>query len=326
MLNLKSQGCSPRRSVVSILTRKGIVTLLLLLIGLFALPAMTMRASGQLVGLVCLAPQGVIACPAPPVTIGGTVGSQLMVSVVLQGSDVINGFDVTLKANPSILKPVDADTTGSLLSGGSIIVKCIGGVLKSGPTCLSTDTSDTIHLAVVVGFFTGAPTTGLLFTAVYNVTGSANTSIGYQTGCSPSSVSGTNICVDFTNGTFLPVPENVQDATYTLLPTPTFTLSATYLILSINKRFSFPDTITVTSVNGFDGTVSLTAAISPVPKHSPSFSFNPSTVTLSSGGSATSILTVSVPSNATQGNYVLTVTGVGGTESASIQISLSVIP
>ncbi len=326
MLSLICQASLTRRVVNTALNRRGLVAVLLVLIGLSVLPALTMRVSGQLVGLVCLAPEGVIACPAPPVTIGGTVGSQLVVSVVLQGSDVINGFDVTLKADPSVLKPVDAVITGSLLSEGSILVKCIGGVLKSGPTCSTTDTNDTIHLAMVVPYFTFAPTTGLLFTAVYNVTGSANTSIGYQTGCSPSSVNGTDICVVFSNGTFLPVPENVQGATYTLLPTPTFTLSAAYLILSISKRSSFPDTITITSVNGFDGTVSLTATISPVPKHSPSLSFNPSTVSLSSGGSATSILTVSVPSNATQGEYVLTVTGVGGTESASIQISLSVLP
>ncbi len=310
----------------SALNRRGRIALLLVLIGLSVLPALTVRVSGQLVGLVCLAPEGVIACPAPPVTIGGTVGSQLMVSVVLQGSDVINGFDVTLKADPSVLKSVDAVITGSLLSGGSIIVKCIGGVLKSGPTCLSTDTNDTIHLAMVVPYFTLAPTTGLLFTAVYNVTGSANTNIGYQTGCSPSSVNGTDICVDLSDGTIVPVPENVQDATYTQLPTPTFILNADVLIATVSKRSSVTRTITATSVNGFDGIVSLTTTIAPVSKHSPSSSLAPSTVTLSSGGSGASVLTMSAASNTTQGNYVITVIGAAGMESASIQIWLQVIP
>src|SRR5947207_2568648 len=103
----------------------------------------------QLVGLVCLAPTSVNQCPAPPVTVGAAVGSQLRVSVVLQGSDSVSGFDITLKANSSLLKPVDADASGSLMSGGSVIVKCIGGVLKQGSVCSPTDTTDTIHLVMV---------------------------------------------------------------------------------------------------------------------------------------------------------------------------------
>src|SRR5438094_4791538 len=96
------------------------VLLVLLLLGgiwIFLPPG-----QAQLTGLVCLAPAGATACPAPPVTIGGLVGAQLTVNVVIQGSDSINGFDITLKTDHTVLKPADAvaDTT-SLLTGGSVI-------------------------------------------------------------------------------------------------------------------------------------------------------------------------------------------------------------
>ncbi len=147
-------------------------------------------------------------------------------NVLVQGSDAFSGFDVTLKANHTILKPVNASIGGSLLSGGTIVVECIGGVLKKGPTCLSTDNSDTIHLVMVgpAGFLTTSPVTGLLFTATYNVTGTTTTPIGYQTGYSPSSVSGSTTCVLFLNGSLSFLQETVQGATYTQAPTPTFSI------------------------------------------------------------------------------------------------------
>ncbi len=178
----------------------------------------------------------------------------------------------------------------------------------------------------MVGPITISLVTGLLFTAVYNVTGSADTRIGYQTGCPVSSVSGTDVCVLLANGTVAPVPENVQDATYTQLPTPTFILATDFLFHSVLKRSSTNIGLTLTSINGFQGPVSLSVSVAPIAKHPPAFSFSPSTVTLLSGGSTTSVLTVSAASNTTQDTYVVTVTGKGGAESASIQISVEVIP
>ncbi len=285
-------------------------------------------AVAQTVGLVCLTPVSANACPAPPVTVSGSVGGQLMVPVLVQGSDILNGFDITLKTNHTVLVPAGVSVTGSLLTGGTTVLECLGTVLKAGPRCSPTDTPDTLHLVLAgpPGFFTFAPTTGLLFTAVYNITGTATTSIVYQTGCSPSSVSGTSTCVLVTNGSISPVAENVQTAIYTTSPTPTFTVTADFTLVGVRKGSSTTRQILVTSLNGFAGTVSLSVSITPIAKHSPTLSFTPSTVTMTAGGFATSVLTIATASNTTQGDYVLTVTGTSGTLSASVQMQLTVVP
>src|SRR2546429_2238977 len=101
-----------------------------------------------------------------------------------QGADSIGGFDITLVANHTIIKPADARLAGSILSGGTVLAKRIGGVLKTGAACRPSDSLDTIELAAIdpPGQVTYAPTTGLLFTAVYNVTGTIGTPIDFQTG------------------------------------------------------------------------------------------------------------------------------------------------
>ncbi len=316
----------PLRDGVMSLTLTRVIALgaLILLVSLVPLP----RANAQVVGLVCLAPTSVSQCPGIPVTITGTVGSQLSVSVFVQDSDSINGFDITLKVNSSILKPVDAYLSGSLLSGGSVLLKCIGLALKQGPVCSSTDTPDTIHFAVAgpVGFLTTFPSMGLLFTAVYNVTSSTSSALVFQTGCSQSSVSGTSMCVGLSNGTILPVPENVQTATYTQAPIPTLILTVDFANVAVGKRSSTNLTLTVFSINGLSGAVSISTSLSPSNKHPPSLLLSPPTVNLVSGGLATSILTITEPANTTTGIYFITVTAQSGTASGSIQIELQVNP
>src|SRR5260370_17591887 len=129
----------------------------------------------------------------------------------------MNGFGVTLIADHTFLPPADADLTGTVLSQAtppgtnSVIVKCIGGILKAGSTCDSTtDTVDTIHFAAIaaLGSITPGGISGLLFTAVYNITGSVppgGISISYQTGCVNTTVAGS--CFTIPTGTPPPHPQ-----------------------------------------------------------------------------------------------------------------------
>src|SRR5213592_1559984 len=73
---------------------------------------------------------------------------------------------------------------------------------------------------------TGTPTTGLLFTAIYNVTGTTpGIALGFQTGCANTSVSG-GVCVTVANGTLIPVPETIQTATFSNSPpSPDFSIT-----------------------------------------------------------------------------------------------------
>jgi hypothetical protein len=250
----------------------------------------------------------------------------MSVSVIVQGSDGFNGFDVTLKANHTIIKPADASLVGSILSDGTIFDKCIGGVLKAGPTCPSTDTVDTIHLVVVRQFLTFAPTTALLFTATYNVTGTATTPISFQTGCTPSSVNGTTTCVTLTNGSTSNPLLKAQTASYTAAPAPTFAMASSRGDISLGKGETGNSTLTLVSLNGFVGSVALSITFNPAERHPPVFSTNPSTVPLTSGGSNTALFIVSTRDNTDKLTYSVTITASSAGVIDAIQIRVSVLP
>src|SRR5207244_13525866 len=97
----------------------------------------------------------------------------------------------------------------------AVVVLCVQGISVVG-NCLSTDTIDTLHYSVVGGKTTASPSGGLLFTALYNITGTTpatGTPIGYQTNCS-GSVSVPGECVTILTGTPNPAPETSMTATF----------------------------------------------------------------------------------------------------------------
>jgi hypothetical protein len=288
----------------------------------------TLSVQGQLVGLVCLSPSSSGSCPAPPVTVTAPVGTQLMIGVLIQSSDSISGFDITMKANHTALVPAGISMTGSLLFGGTIIDECFGGVVKVGPRCSTTDGVDTLHLAAVgpSGFLTRSPTSGLLFTAVYNVTGTATTAINYQTGCSNSSVTGTTTCVVFSNGSIVGPAETVQTATYAVTPVPTFSIATGFGEITMGKGSSANLTLTLASLNGFAGNVALSTISNSTARHPPTFSTSPSSVTLVAGGSGTAFLLVTTRSNVDKITYFVTIAASSGSISESVLIQIFVIP
>jgi len=95
--------------------------------------------------------------------------------------------------------------------------------------------------------------------------------------------------------------------------------------LAIPGGSSTSETVTVTSLNGFSGNVTLTA--SPSPQVSAvTLALNPTLVTLTAGGSATSTLTVTATSSAPRGLYVLSVVGTSGPTQRTNPITLAVTP
>jgi hypothetical protein len=91
----------------------------------------------------------------------------------------------------------------------------------------------------------------------------------------------------------------------------------------VSRGSSATSTITVSSLSGFTGTVSLSASVAPSVHHSPTATLNPSSVTLTSSP-ASSILTVNTRSTPV-GTYIVTVTGTSGTQTAAVQITVNVI-
>lgn len=97
--------------------------------------------------------------------------------------------------------------------------------------------------------------------------------------------------------------------------TPDYSLSASPSSLSITQGNSGNSTITVTPINGFTGSVSLSASGLPTGVTA-TFGTNPTT--------STSVLTLSASSTATTGTTTVTVTGTSGTTSHTTTISLTV--
>ncbi|HYY92451.1 MAG TPA: hypothetical protein VE955_10725, partial [Candidatus Dormibacteraeota bacterium] len=97
--------------------------------------------------------------------------------------------------------------------------------------------------------------------------------------------------------------------------------------LSVTQNSTSASTITLSSLDGFSGTLNLTATVSP---SGPNLSFTTASVILSSGGTAQSTLTVSAiggPYNTVAtGMYTVTLTVTNGTLSHSKTLQATVNP
>ena len=100
-----------------------------------------------------------------------------------------------------------------------------------------------------------------------------------------------------------------------LSSTSSFTLARSASALSVTQGASATDTITVTDVGGFTGSVTLAASGLPSGVTA-AFATNPAT--------STSVLTLTASGTAVAGTSILTITGTSGTQTASTSISLTV--
>src|SRR3989441_6493532 len=231
--------------VVSYLYKRilvGLVPLILVLgvagyIGSIAIPTAHAATTG-FPGLVCLNDPSV-ASVTTPCQNGGTVPTpfvfnapfppspetapeQIRVGVYLQNSTGTDGFTVILTANFNILHPAGIDLSNTLLLGTPVILaECLSGNIIQGSACSGADNVTTLELSATSELGkpnTVTPTTGLLFTAIYNVTGATPAGgipISFQTSaafCGATSVPG-NVCVTIANGNPVNDAENIQTGT-----------------------------------------------------------------------------------------------------------------
>ncbi len=100
-----------------------------------------------------------------------------------------------------------------------------------------------------------------------------------------------------------------------------FSLSTNVASLSLVPGSTGTVTISLSSLNGFTGTVSLSAVCSPT---GPRLSLSSSSLTLNTGGSGNSNLTIKTPRRTTPGTYTVTITATSGGLSHSVNLSLTV--
>ena len=225
-------------------------------------------------------------------TITGTSGALTPATTTIAltiGPSNTGGF--TLSASPATL---------SIAQGGT-----------AAETITVTDTggfTGTVTISTVTGIPSGvaasgcAPITGngscvLTFTASSSASGSDTVTI---TGTSGALTASTTFGMIVTTKT-----------------TPGFTLAASPTSLSVTQGKTATDTITVTDVGGFTGSVTLAASNLPSGVTA-AFATNPTT--------GSSVVTFTASTTAAAGNYTVTITGTSGSTTATTTIGLTVTP
>ena len=222
------------------------------------------------------------------------------VPINIAGSDPLNGFDIQVFADPTILSAASV-SLGSVLVSPSIVIERINGILVVGSTCAPQDANGVVHLgAAQIGSLTSA--SGVLFTINYNVVGnSAGTPISFNTGCSGTSVSGD--CVTISNGSPTAVPETDLGTTFANLND--FDMTPAFASLSTPAGVPISDVISYTAKGAFSD--SLTETVT-------------GPCTLATGSVDLSFPTGSdtlTCSSATNGDFPVTVTATGFSTSIS---------
>ncbi|HEV2118729.1 MAG TPA: hypothetical protein VGS11_01275 [Candidatus Bathyarchaeia archaeon] len=215
--------------------KKQFLFLLLALLFLSGSSSFPTRVSAAQSGVVCITSTDATGCPSPPPVFSGSPGTNLTVAVNIQGSNSTNGFDISLLTDPSVLNPVAIGYAATVLpSPLFVVVECINGHVVIGARCGATDVPGVARLAIVsLGAETAQPTTGNLFTVTFNIVSGTSSTIGYQTGCTSSSVTGTATCVTVTqcNGSCSAQPLTVVD--------PEFAQNAPFQTITFNQNVSF---------------------------------------------------------------------------------------
>ncbi len=221
----------------------------------------------------------------------------------------------------------DATIPGdALVTGGSRTVVAAGTSLWNGVSSdfslAASPTSVTVNAGVAgTSTLTVSPSNG--FTGAVSLTASVSPSTGLACGLSPTTVSGGSgtsvlscsgsagtytVTVTGTSGSLV----HTAGVTFTVTD---FTLSASPTSLAFVAGTSGTSMITVSSVNGFAGTVSLAAAVSP--STGLSCSLSPTSL----AGSGTSTLSCS---GSTAGTYSVQVTGTSGSLAHPASVSVTV--
>jgi len=286
------------------------VSSIVLLIAL-AIPLAIPHANAA-TGLVCIADPSVspASCPASPASFSGVVGSNVTVAVNIQGSHTVNGFDISILVDSSVLQPVNIMVANSIIHDPKFIV-----------TQTVDPNSGIARLAMVAaGYSVPGPVTGNLFTIVYRVLASnRGTGIVFQTGCSGTSVP--NTCVTVTNPNV--DSESVQNGSLLGPVIPNFAISAdrSQTLQAGSSTFT---NVRVNSLNGFSGTVNLSTSPPPVCPSCPTWNIVPTSVSVASGGAGSANFTFHTTSGTPPMTYNVAVNGTSGSVSHSVFLSFTV--
>jgi hypothetical protein len=202
-------------------------------------------------------------------------------------------FDFSVSLNPSSGSAVQGSGTTS-----TVTVSLVSGTSQSVSLSTSISPSAT-GLTASVNPTSGTPT----FSSTLTISTTTSTPAGPYT-----------ITVTGTSGSLS------HSAAYSLMvtttPPPDFSINASPSSLTIHRTGSGSTTITITSLNGFSGTVSLSHGALPA---GVTATFNPTSI----AGHGTSTLTFT-SNGASRGTFTITVTGTSGSLTHSTTITLTI--
>jgi len=224
------------------------------------------------------------------ISVTGTSGS-LSHSVTI-GLTVSQTADYSLTSSPSTVNILAGSSGTSTLTAASL-----GGF------------SGTVSLSV---------STGAGLTATVNptsiVVGSGGTGTSTLT-VSSSTIGSYTVTVTGTSGSL------AHSVSVTVVVSD-FSISISPSSLSLPRGSSGTSLITLTSLNGFSGTVTLSTVVSPA--SGPRVFLSSPSITLTPGGQSTSTLTVRAQHKTPIGSYTITVTGTSGSVSHSVTMTVDI--
>jgi hypothetical protein len=136
-----------------------------------------------------------------------------------------------------------------------------------------------------------------------------------------------NVQYDVNNDGSIDIVDVVYVASYygsCGFPVLDFTLASNSTQIGLVQGSSASASLTLTSVNGFSGTVSLALTVSPNLPSGPSIALNATTISLQPGGSGNAILALNASNSTTVGAYNITVTASTPLRSHTVSIILQV--
>jgi cellulose 1,4-beta-cellobiosidase len=280
--------------------------------GKTATDTITVTDVGSFTGSVTLAasnlPSGVTGVWGTNPTTGSSVLTLTATSTATTGA-----FTVTITGTSG---SATATTTFTL-----DVNSATGFTLAASPTALSVTqgktATDTITVTDVGGF-TGSVTLAATnlpsgVTVAYGTNPTTSTSVLTFTATSTATVGTATVTITGTSGSTT-APTTIA---LTVNPSSGFTLAASPTALSVTQGKTATDTITVTDVGGFTGSVTLAATNLPSGV-TVAYGTNPTT--------STSVLTFTASSTASTGTATVTITGTSGSTTATTTIALTVSP
>ena len=240
---------------------------------------------------------------APSFVPGVSANKQFQISISVSNMPLFDGFDIAVKVDPTQLSPVSISINSGMLPGFDEFTNCVNGGIHHLPgtpgnlNCRPTDGPGIAHEVALSSFFVSGNVP--LFNIVY---------VPVKHAGGPGTVIDIYDDLIF-NGSPIPVAHITLSGFYSSPTLPDFSIAASPFSSKIPQGRTGTVNVSITSVNGFAGTLGVNTDTSY--PHVPVF-LSSSSLTLAPNGAETVVVTISPTASTALGSYNLVVNATGG--------------